>query len=130
MASENEKVLYTDKLVEIGEDSILFRNYYLLGSKRFPVSNIKEIVYYRAKLWSGRLRLGGWGNFANSSAWWPLDWKRASRDMVFILVPAKSKLRVGFTVEDSQKAMEAFKEIGVELREHKGRKAKTDPGVQ
>ncbi len=127
MATESKSTLYTDKLVEISEDSILFRNYYPVGSKRFPVSNIKEITYYQSKWWSGKWRICGSGDF---KTWWPLDRKRPSRDMVFILYPVKGKRRVGFTVEDSQKAMEALREIGVDLREDQGRRAKTDPGDQ
>ena len=122
----SDKVHYADALVEIDEDSILFRNYYYpFGSKRFPVSNIKEIIYYQPKWWSGKWRIYGSGDL---KTWCPCDWGRPSRDMMFILFPARGWWRVGFTVEDSEKAIEALSEIGVNLRKYRGRGAKTDPG--
>lgn len=119
MDPESKNARYADNLVKIDEDSILFKEYfYPFGSKRFPVSNIEEILYYRPKWWSGKWRIYGSGDL---KTWCPCDWGRPSRDMMFILFPVKGWWRVGFTVEDSAKAITALREIDVNLREYRGR---------
>lgn len=118
------EVRYADALVSISEGSILFENYYYpFGSKTFPVGNIKEVIYYQPRWWSGKWRIYGSGDF---KTWCPFDWGRPSRDTMFILFPRKGWWRIGFTVENSEDAIRALREIGVAVREYRGRKAQED----
>lgn len=120
------KVLYSDALIEVSEESILFRNYYYpFGSKPFPVSNIERILYYTPRWWSGKWRIYGSGDLRT---WCPLDWKRPSREIMFIVFPTRGWWRVGFTAEDSGKAAGALRDAGIPLKRYRGPGARPGAG--
>ncbi len=104
-------MFYSDKLVEIDEKSILFRHYYFpIGSKRVQFSAIKHIEVVLPTLMNGKFRIHGSGDFRT---WYPFDWKRPSREQIFILTPKKGWWRIGFTVERSGLAELLFEKNGV-----------------
>jgi hypothetical protein len=100
-----EQRIYKDKLIEITDNSITFLNYYYPSSKRLTVqfSDIEKIISKMPTLFSGKYRYWGTGNFIT---WFPKDFKRNSRDKIFILYRYNKKIRIGFTAEDSQKVFE------------------------
>ena len=90
---------YSDKLIEISENSILIRNYYFpFGSKRIFWADIENIVIYQPSLLNGKYRYWGTGDF---HTWFPPD-NRLKRDKIFIIKLEKKWWHVGFTVENSQ----------------------------
>lgn len=54
-------------------------------------------------LFTGKYRYWRTGNFIT---WFPRDFKRNSRDKIFIVYRKNKKIKIGFTVEDSQKVFE------------------------
>ena len=94
------ELIYSDKLVEITEDSILFRNYYFpFGSRRVVFSEIESVVAKEPTLSNGKWRVHGTVDFLT---WFPRDWRRSSRDRIFFISFPQRRRRIGFTVEDSQ----------------------------
>ena len=101
-------VLYSDDLVEITDDSILFRNYYFpAGSKRIMFSEIGNISARKPSLLHGKYRIHGTGDLRT---WYPRDLKRPIRDKIFLVTMPHKWLRIGFTVEDSNKVENIFRE--------------------
>ncbi len=100
-----EQNIYKDKLVKITDSSITFYNYYYPSSKSLtiPFSDIERIVTKMPTLFTGKYRYWGTGNFIT---WFPRDFKRNRRDKIFIVYRKNKKIRIGFTVEDSQKVFE------------------------
>ena len=93
-------LLYSDKLVEITNDGMLFRNYrFPFGSKRIAFSEVDGVVAKEPTLPNGKWRIHGTSNFRT---WFPRDWKRPSRDRIFFISFPNKRFRIGFTVEDSQ----------------------------
>ena len=112
----NSEVVYSDKLVEITDSSILFRRYYFpFGSKQVRLSDIDYIAETKPTLRSGKWRIHGTGDF---KTWFPCDWKRPIRDKIFIISFQNKWIRIGFTVEDSERVTGIFKDKGL-LREEK-----------
>ena len=108
MASE---VIYSDKLVEITKNGILFRNYHFpFGSKRVAFSEVDGILAKEATLLNGKWRLWGTGDLVT---WFPCDWKRPTRDRIFLLSFPGRRRRIGFTVEDSRKVMNVLNSKGL-----------------
>ena len=97
-------VLYSDKLIEIRDNEILFRNYYFptFSAKTVKFLEIRKIVLEKPTLKKGKYKFWGTGNFAH---WFPLDNRRSKRDVIFIVFQRNKKIRIGFTVEDSKKIM-------------------------
>lgn len=108
MASE---VIYSDKLVEITDEGILFRNYHFpFGSLRVPFSEVDGVVS-QALTWSnGKWRIHGTGDFRT---WFPRDWKRPSRDRIFFVSFPNRRRRIGFTVEDSRRVANILRDKGL-----------------
>ena len=101
-----DSTLYSDKLVEISEDSIVFRNYYYpFGNKRVKFEDVDRIAVEKPTLLSGKYRYYGTGDFRT---WFPPD-NRSKRDKIFIMILKKKWWRVGFTVEDSQTVLNLLK---------------------
>ncbi len=106
------EVLYSDTLVEITNEGILFRKYYLFTSTpRFvPFSEIDRIDVLRPSITTGKWRIGG--SSSPGRIWFPLDWHRPSRDRIFRLLLRNGK-SIGFTVEDSAFALFMLRGLGV-----------------
>jgi hypothetical protein len=103
-------IVYSDKLVEITEDSILFRNYYFpFGSKTVNLTDVKSVKALEPTLWNGKWRIYGTGDF---HTWFPLDKKRPDRDLIFLMTLKKRWWRVGFTVENSSVVSELLRAQG------------------
>ncbi len=65
--------IYSDGLITITQDAVVFHNYYLPGvSKTVPISNIEKIVIKEPTVVNGQWRLWGSGRF---DIWFPLDIK-------------------------------------------------------
>ena len=108
MASE---VIYSDKLVEITEDYILFRNYHFpFGSRRVAFSEVDGVVAKEPTWSNGKWRIHGTGDFLT---WFPRDWRRPSRDRIFFISFPRRRRRIGFTVEDSQTVANILRDRGL-----------------
>jgi hypothetical protein len=91
-------VLYSDNLIEISTDTILFRRYYFpLGSKRLKLSDIARVVIQQPSFSTGKYRLQG---SSGLHTWSPLDLQRPQRSKIFSMHLHSKKLRISFTVED------------------------------
>lgn len=95
-------VLYSDSLVEITQDAICFKAYYFpFGSKRVRFSDIDHVTAEKPSLLNGQYKLHGTGDFMT---WFPRDWKRPWRAVIFFARLRGSSRRIGFTVEDIGRA--------------------------
>ncbi len=94
-------ILYKDSLIEISADSILLKNYYFpfFSAKRIRFEQVRAITAEEPTLLNGKWRLQGTTDFGT---WFPLDLVRPKRDKIFFISLAGKKLRIGFTVEDSE----------------------------
>jgi len=92
--------LYKDKLVELSDDCIVLKHYYLpfIGSKRVRFDRIKSLTTEAADIKSGQYRI--WGT-RNLMTWFPMDASRPHRDTIFMMSLTGQRIRIGFTVEDS-----------------------------
>ncbi len=94
----NTDVLYSDHLVEISAETILFRRYYFpSGAKRLRLSDIERVVIQRPTFTTGKYRLQGSGGWRT---WFPMDLQRPKRGKIFVLILRNKWRRIGFTVED------------------------------
>ena len=91
--------VYRDRLLSIYEHGINLRMYYFPWGDRFvPFASIK----YVDCLQPGRLgcwRQWGTGDFRT---WFPLDWSRPWRTMIFVIHLDGRWGRIGFTAENSE----------------------------
>lgn len=91
-------ILYSDRLIEISDDTIVFRHYYFpVGARRLKLSDIERVVVRTPTFANGKYRLQGSGG---PRTWFPMDRQRPTRQKIFILVLRNKWRRVGFTVED------------------------------
>jgi hypothetical protein len=100
--------IYKDNLIAISNNSITLFNYYYPSCKSLSVSffDIDRIEIKKPTLLTGKYRFWGTGNFVS---WYPKDFKRSTRDYIFFLFSKNKKIRIGFTVEDSQQVILIFK---------------------
>ena len=105
----NENILYSDKLIEIRNDSILFHNYYfpIPSDKTAKFDEIENFFTVTPTIINGKYRYWGSGDFI---LWFPLDTQRSKRDIIFILHRKNKKIKIGFTVEDSEKVTDLLKD--------------------
>jgi hypothetical protein len=93
----NADVLYSDSLVEISAETILFRRYYFpFGAKRLKLSDVDRIVVQKPTFATGKYRLQGSGG----RTWFPMDPQRPKRHRIFVILLRNKWHRIGFTVED------------------------------
>ena len=93
-------ILYSDSLIEVSDDSILFRHYYFPAcAKQIKLSSIDHVEILMPSISSGKWRIHGTGDFRT---WFPRDKHRPDRDCIFVLHRNNSRWRIGFTVEDSK----------------------------
>ena len=104
-----ENILYSDKLIEIRDNTILLRHYYFptFSDKTVKFQEIEKIVLKKPTFKKGKYRFWGTGDFFH---WFPMDNQRSKRDVIFILFRKRKKIRIGFTVENSKKVMNLLKE--------------------
>jgi hypothetical protein len=94
----NQDVLYSDSLVEISTETILFRRYYFpFGAKRLRLSDIERVTIQRPTFSNGKYRLQG---SAGLHTWFAMDLQRPRRSMIFRIMLRSRRLHIGFTVED------------------------------
>jgi hypothetical protein len=94
----NADVLYSDSLVEISTETILFKRYYFpFGAKRLKLSDIERVVVQEPTLTTGKYRLQGSGGWRT---WFPMDLQRPKRNRIFVILLRNRWRRIGFTVED------------------------------
>ena len=104
-------MLYSDRLVDITDDAILLKRYYFpFGSRRVAFSDIQCIASEEPTVLNGKWRLWGTGTF---TTWFPLDWRRPLRDRLFFMSLSNGWTRIGFSVENSRRVLEIFKQKGV-----------------
>jgi len=105
------RTLYKDSLIELTDEEIVFHRYFFpFGNDKHVALNLIERIEVKQpsfRAGSGRL----WGG--DFQTWFPLDFKRPSRDRIFIVFLRGSSCRIGFTVEDSQLVTSLLKEIGL-----------------
>ena len=99
--------IYRDKLVSIDMEKITFYNYYYPSGAAKTVfwNDIKSISVEEPTIWNGKWRLHGTGSLR---IWFPRDMKRPLRDRIFFAELKSQKIKIGFTVEDSEKVEAIF----------------------
>ena len=104
-------ILYSDGLITINRDAVIFHNYYFPGiSKTVPISDIERINEYEPTMMNGKWRIWGTGG---AYGWFPLDFNRPSRDRIFFVSLKNTAFRIGFTVKDSAQVENIFREMGL-----------------
>jgi len=107
-------VLYSDSLVKVTDEGIIFKHYFFpFGSKRVEFTRI-EAIEAKIPSFGEKWRLWGTGNFRS---WFPLDWTRPSRDKIFVAILRDSSWRIYFTVENSVQFAEVLKDHGMPMRD-------------
>jgi hypothetical protein len=108
----SDPILYQDGLVTILHDAIVLKRhtFFNFGTRRIPFAETRTIVTEVPSLRTGKWRIQGTGDL---NTWYPLDWKRPSRDTSFIITLKARQMRVGFTVEDSQQVMTILSDKGL-----------------
>ena len=104
-------ILYSDGLITITHDAIVFHNYYFPGIKKtVPISDIESINGYKPDIWNGQWRIWGTGG---GNVWLPLDISRPSRNRIYYVSLKNTAFRIGFTVKDSALVESIFREMKV-----------------
>jgi hypothetical protein len=100
--------IYKDNLVAISKYSIIIFNYYFPTFKEIEVnfSEIEKIEVKEPSLITGKYRYWGTGDF---TSWYPKDFKRSTRDKIFFLYRRYKRIKIGFSVENSQEVISIFK---------------------
>jgi hypothetical protein len=94
----NSNILYSDSLVEISTDTMLFRRYYFpAGARRIKLSEIERVLVQDLTFSTGKYRLQGSGDLRT---WFAMDLQRPNRTKIFIIIQRRKWRRIGFTVED------------------------------
>jgi hypothetical protein len=91
-------ILYSDSLVEVSTEIILFKRYYFpIGAKRVKLSDIERVIIQQPGFFTGKYRLQG---SAGLHTWFPMDLQRPRRSKIFLIILRNQKRRIGFTVEN------------------------------
>ncbi|MEZ5333858.1 MAG: hypothetical protein R2741_00730 [Methanolobus sp.] len=107
-------LIYSDKLVEVEENGIFLKKYYFpLGTSKFvKFPDILKMEKRPATFSNGQWRIWGTGDFMT---WFPLDWHRPDRELIFLIQLSTQKTRIGFTVEESKAFIEAVESKGIKI---------------
>jgi hypothetical protein len=110
------KPVYSDNLIDITDEEIVFKHYYFpFGkSKTVALADIERITVERAALLSGKWRLWGTGDF---TTWFPMDFKRPTRDRIFFAALRSQRVGIGFTAEIGDDVERTLRERGLIRRE-------------
>ena len=101
-------ILYSDNLVEISAETILFRRYYFpLGAKRLKLSDIERVIVQEPSFSTGKYRLQG---SAGLHTWSPWDLQRPKRNKIFLIILRNQRRRIGFTVENEMALEQILRE--------------------
>ena len=107
-------ILYSDSLVRVADDSIIFDHYYFpFGSKQIDMASIDYIEILMPSLKNGKWRIHGTGDFRT---WFARDKHRPQRDCIFVIYRNNKRWRIGFTVEDSKALHAVFKRRNIRLK--------------
>jgi hypothetical protein len=101
---------YKDKLIEISDEAVTFSNYFPFCNRRVPIDRIVRVNVGLPS--SVRASWNLWGT-SDGLTWFPLDWKRPTRDKIFVAFLRGSWGRIGFTVEDSRTVAGVFRDRGL-----------------
>jgi hypothetical protein len=98
---------YSDRLISIKDDTIIFNDYYFptMKEKTVRLADIEKIVVRPLTIWNGKWRLHGTGNF---KIWYPRDNDRPKRDRVFFAKLKNQWINIGFTVERADEVEKIF----------------------
>lgn len=114
MKTLTASALYSDSLVEITEQDILFRLYYFpIGLKRIVFADIESIAV-EASQPSPTPRYRLWGT-DDLRTWFACDWYRPNRNMVFKMKLKTQSMQVGFTVENPSAVLGIFRQKQLHL---------------
>ncbi|MCB0748954.1 MAG: hypothetical protein KDC90_15955 [Ignavibacteriae bacterium] len=96
----NKEPLYSDNLIEIDNETITFRSYYFptRTKKVVKFAEIKEIISKKPTFFNGKYRYWGTGDFRH---WFPRDYKRNKRSVIYFLTLRDKRIKIGFTVENN-----------------------------
>ncbi|MCE5341731.1 MAG: DUF1648 domain-containing protein [Planctomycetaceae bacterium] len=104
---------YKDSLIEISGNNMIFKDYYFpMGSKKVNLSQVDYVKALKPTVWNGKWRMHGTGDLL-FRIWFPADYNRPNRDMIFILKIKNKWTKVGFTVENSKAVSVFFKTKGL-----------------
>jgi len=108
----DKNTIYSDDLVDVFENGIRLKRYYFpfAQSKFVKFADVVGMETKPPTLMNGRWRCWGTGDLAT---WFPLDWKRPKRSLIFFLRLSTQKVRIGFTVEHSEPFVEAMRSKGI-----------------
>ena len=104
--------LYSDKLISITDNDIIFYNYYFPTGKEKHViiDDIECITVMEPTIRNGKWRIHGTGNF---KVWFQKDKSRPHRDRIFIATLKSQWVNIGFTVEDGDAVENVLKLRGL-----------------
>jgi hypothetical protein len=107
-------LIYSDKLVDVDDKGIRLKKYYFpLGQAKFvKFQDILRIEKRQPTLANGKWRYWGSGDFVT---WFPQDWNRSGRDLMFFIKMSTQRTRIGFTVQNSKAFIEAVESKGIRI---------------
>jgi hypothetical protein len=107
--------VYSDGLADVCENGIWIMKYYFpaLSPKFIKFSDIREIEKKPCTLLNGKWRFWGTGDFVT---WFPLDWRRPERSLIFFLRLTTQRTIIGFTVENPGAFIDAVQSKGVKIK--------------
>ncbi len=104
--------LYSDRLIVITDEQIVFKQYRFLiwGRKVVPLDNIEQIVVQKPTMTNGQWRIQGTGDFI----WWfPQDWGRPSRDRIFFAYLKKGWFNIAFTAMNGEQVQSILQDMNL-----------------
>lgn len=109
--------LYSDSLIQITDETILFRTcYFPFGAKNLELSKIAHVEVLKPTFMNGKWRIHGSGDFRT---WFPRDVNRPGRDFIFLLHLKNKWRRIGFTAENSEAVTQIFEEKNIPVQYQK-----------
>jgi hypothetical protein len=108
---KKQEELYSDALITIRGNSIVFHDYYFVGvSKAVLFNEIDAVTEYEPDIYNGKWPVWGSGS---PGVWFPLDWERPKRDRIFVVRLKNKDSQIGFTVQDPAKVDEILRGAGL-----------------
>lgn len=110
---EDPRLLYSDSLVTITNDSITFHHYsfpFFTRGRTVLFTDIDHIDVKKPSVLTGKWRIGGSGSL---TIWFPFDTHRPSRDRIYHATVKTRGMNVGFTVEHPSEVTAILKKKGL-----------------